>query len=216
MHTQIYIYAYIHYTWLACKTDISEEMRNHRSDVISRLFVVPRPHTLYFPTTHSIAFMLRAIIKTVTNCAALNWCRAPKRFSLWLSENCCLSQRMPESIDPKAQITYIGSKIYGPSGPRPRFFIVGLIIFNVVLAIIPWLVVFSPGYSFFLTTGSCVSEPPTRVFLCVRNRDTLNLFLEWGNPLKKWPHFKQKIGHHLPYINYLYEGLHHSGIKNIW
>ena len=24
-----------HYAWLACKTDISEEVRNHRSDVIS-------------------------------------------------------------------------------------------------------------------------------------------------------------------------------------
>ena len=36
------------YTWLACKTDISEEVRNHRSDVISWLFVVPRPHTLIF------------------------------------------------------------------------------------------------------------------------------------------------------------------------
>ena len=47
MHTYIYIYAYIHYTWLACKTDISEEVRNHRSDVISRLFVVPRPHRLF-------------------------------------------------------------------------------------------------------------------------------------------------------------------------
>ena len=37
-----------HYTWLACKTDISEEVRNHQSDVISWLFVVPRPHTLIF------------------------------------------------------------------------------------------------------------------------------------------------------------------------
>ena len=36
-----------HYTWLACKTDISEEVRDHRSDVISWLFVVPRPHTHY-------------------------------------------------------------------------------------------------------------------------------------------------------------------------
>ena len=101
-------------------------MRNHRSDVISRLFLVPRPHTHYFPITHSIAFMLRAIIKTVTNCAALNWFRAPKRFNLWLSENVCLSQRMQESIEPKAQLTYMGSKIHGPSGPRPRFFIIGL------------------------------------------------------------------------------------------
>ena len=33
------------YTWLACKTDISEEVRSHQSNVISRLFVVPRPHT---------------------------------------------------------------------------------------------------------------------------------------------------------------------------
>ena len=33
---------------------------------------------------------------------------------------------MQESIDPKALITYMGSKIDGPSGPRPRFFIVGL------------------------------------------------------------------------------------------
>ena len=36
------------YTWLACKPDISEEVRNRRSDVISWLFVVPRPHTLIF------------------------------------------------------------------------------------------------------------------------------------------------------------------------
>ena len=33
---------------------------------------------------------------------------------------------MQESIDPKAKITYMGSKIDGPSGPRPWFFIVGL------------------------------------------------------------------------------------------
>ena len=74
------------------------------------------------------------------------------------------------------------------------------------LHFIPWSAVFSPGYRFFLTTGSCVSEPPTRGFLCVRTRDTLNILLEWGNPLKKWPHFKQKIGHSLPYMNYLYKG----------
>ena len=30
-----------HYTWLARKTDISEEVRGHQSNVISRLFVVP-------------------------------------------------------------------------------------------------------------------------------------------------------------------------------
>ena len=30
-----------YYTWLARKTDISEEVRGHQSDVISRLFVVP-------------------------------------------------------------------------------------------------------------------------------------------------------------------------------
>ena len=34
-----------HYTWLACKTDISEEVRSHQSNVISRRFVVPRPPT---------------------------------------------------------------------------------------------------------------------------------------------------------------------------
>ena len=45
--------------------------------------------------------MQRALIKTVTNCAALNRFGAPKRFNLWLSENVCLSQRMQESIDPK-------------------------------------------------------------------------------------------------------------------
>ena len=73
-----------------------------------------------------------------------------------------------------------------------------------------WL--FMAGHSFFLTTGY-VSEPPTRGFLCVRTCDALNLFLEWGNPLKKWPHFKQKIGHHLSYIDYLYKGLHHIDIK---
>ena len=35
---------------------------------------------------------------------------------------------------------------------------------------------------FFLTTGSCAPEPTTRGFLCVRTRDTHNLFLEWGPP----------------------------------
>ena len=34
-----------HYTWLACKTDISQEVRGHQSNVISRLFVVPGPPT---------------------------------------------------------------------------------------------------------------------------------------------------------------------------
>ena len=34
-----------HYTWLACKTDISEEVRGHQSNVIYRLFVVPGPPT---------------------------------------------------------------------------------------------------------------------------------------------------------------------------
>ena len=34
-----------HYTWLACKTDISEKVRGHQSNVISRLFVVPGPPT---------------------------------------------------------------------------------------------------------------------------------------------------------------------------
>ena len=67
------------YTWLACKTDISEEVRNHRSDVISWLFVVPRLHTHKFSATLFIVLMLRALIKTVTNRAALNWYRAPKR-----------------------------------------------------------------------------------------------------------------------------------------
>ena len=44
---------------------------------------------------------------------------------------------MQESIDPKAYITYMGSKIYGQSGPRPRFFMVRpIVIFNVLLAII--------------------------------------------------------------------------------
>ena len=60
------------YTWLACKTDISEEVRNHRSHVISWLFVVPRLHTHSFSATLFIELMLRAIIKTVTNRAALN------------------------------------------------------------------------------------------------------------------------------------------------
>ena len=34
-----------YYTWLAYKTDISEEVRSHQSNVISRLFVVPGPPT---------------------------------------------------------------------------------------------------------------------------------------------------------------------------
>ena len=68
---------------------------------------------------------------------------------------------------------------------------------------------FSPAYSFFLTTGSCVSEPPYWGFLCVRIRDTLNRFLEWGNLFKRWPHFKQKIALH----ELFYKGLHRTGIK---
>ena len=124
MHTHIYIYAYIHFTWLACKTDISWKVREHRSDVISWLFVVPRPHTHNFLTTHFITFILHPINETVTNRAALNWFRAPKRFSLWLSEIFCISQRMQESIDAKAQITCMGSIVHGSSGPGPRFFIV--------------------------------------------------------------------------------------------
>ena len=128
-----------HYTWLAWKIVISEEVRNHRSDVISWLFVVPRPHTHYFSTTHFIALMLRAIIKTVTNRAALNWFRAPKRFNLWFSENFCLSQRIQESIDPMTLMTYMGSKIDGPSGPRPRFFIVGLSHFQRGIGHYTWL-----------------------------------------------------------------------------
>ena len=66
-----------------------------------------------------------------------------------------------------------------------------------VITSISWLAVFSSGYSFLLAMGSCVSEPPHRGFLCVRKRDTLNLFLEWEKPLKMWPHFKQKIGYRL-------------------
>ena len=61
-----------YYTWLACKTDISEEVRSHQSNAISRLFVVPRPSTDYFWTTNSIAFILHPINETVTNRAALN------------------------------------------------------------------------------------------------------------------------------------------------
>ena len=34
-----------HNTWLARKSDISEEVRGHQSNVISRLFVVPGPPT---------------------------------------------------------------------------------------------------------------------------------------------------------------------------
>ena len=127
------------YTWLACKTDISEEVRNHRSDVISWLFVVPRLHTHSFSTTLFIVLVLQAIIKTVTNRAALNWFRAPKRFSLWLSEKFCLSQRIQESINPKTKITYMGSKFDGPSGPRPRFFIVGLSHFQRGIGPYTWL-----------------------------------------------------------------------------
>ena len=115
-----------HYTWLAWKIDISEEVRSHRSNVITRLFLVLRPPTDWFRTTHSIAFILHQINVTVTNCAALNWSRTSKRFNLWISEIFCLSHRMQESIDPKAKIIYMGSKINGPSGPRPRFFIVRL------------------------------------------------------------------------------------------
>ena len=34
-----------YYTWLVYKTDISEEVRSHQSNVISGLFVVPGPPT---------------------------------------------------------------------------------------------------------------------------------------------------------------------------
>ena len=55
--------------------------------------------------------------------------------------------------------------------------------------------------------------------MCVRTRVTLNLSSEWGNPLKKLPQFKLKIGHCLLDINYLYKWLNHMGIKyinNLW
>ena len=71
-----------HYTWLACKTDISEEVRCHQSNVISRLLVVPGPPTDQFWTTSSIAFKLHPINETFTNRAAPNWFRAPKRFRI--------------------------------------------------------------------------------------------------------------------------------------
>ena len=61
-----------HYTWLACKTDISQEVRGHQSNVISRLFVVPGPPTDKFRTTNSIAFKLDPINEMVTNRAAVN------------------------------------------------------------------------------------------------------------------------------------------------
>ena len=124
------------YTWLACKTDISEEVRNHRSDVISWLFVVARLHTHSFSTIHFIVLMLRAIIKTVTNRAALNWFRAPKRFNLWLSENFCLSQRIQET-----SIQRHRSHIWGPNLMSEWYQITILhswtsVIFSVVLALI--------------------------------------------------------------------------------
>ena len=75
----------------------------------------------------------------VTNRAALNWFQAPKRFNLWLSENFCLSQTMQESINQKAQITYMGSKIDYPSGPTRRFFIVGLGHFQPGMGQYTWL-----------------------------------------------------------------------------
>ena len=60
--------------WLAYKTDISEEVRSRRSYVISRLFVVPRPPTQEFRITHSVAFMLDAIIQICTRSQiALLW-----------------------------------------------------------------------------------------------------------------------------------------------
>ena len=124
------------YTWLACKTDISEEVRNHRSDVISWLFVVPWLHTHKFSTTHFIVLMLRALIKTVTNRAALNWYRAPKRFNLWLSEN-FVSHREYR----RALIQRHRSHIWGPNlmvrvVPDHDFALLDLVIFSVVLALI--------------------------------------------------------------------------------
>ena len=79
---------------------------------------------------------------------------------------------------------------------------------------IPWLAVLAWDTAFFLTMGSCVSEPTTGRFLFVRTRDKLDLFSECWNPLKMWLHFKLKIGHRLPFISYLYKGLHHTGIQN--
>ena len=46
---------------------------------------------------------------------------------------------MQESIAPKAQITYMGSIIHGPSGPGPRFFIVGLSHFQHGISHYTWL-----------------------------------------------------------------------------
>ena len=72
--------------------------------------------------------------------------------------------------------------------------------------------IFSAKLKLDVITDSCGSEPPTRWFLCARTRHNLNLFLEWGSPLK-WSHLKQKTGHRLPYINHPYKGLHHTSIK---
>ena len=53
-----------HYTWLGCKSDISEEVRSHQSNVLSRLFVVPGQPTGKFRTTNSIAFIPHPINET--------------------------------------------------------------------------------------------------------------------------------------------------------
>ena len=120
-----------HYTWLACKTDISEEGRSHQSNVISRLFVVPGPPTDWFRTTNSIAFKLHSVNETVTNRVALIWFWAPKRFNLWLSEN-FVSHRECR----RASIQRHRSHIWGPKlmvrvVPDHDFFIVGLKSFSV-------------------------------------------------------------------------------------
>ena len=129
-----------HYTWLGCKSDISEEVRffivglfrlsqrirskgiDHiygvqiwwsqwsqttiswtwsfsasnytwhanltflkKWEVINLMSYLSFLWSLKFRTTNSIAFKLHLINETVTNRAALNWFRAPKRFNLWLS-----------------------------------------------------------------------------------------------------------------------------------
>ena len=124
-----------HYTWLACKTDISEEVRSHQSNVISRLFVsLDHPQTNSGPLIplHSYCIQRSQIPLLWTDFGhqSASICGFRKNF---------LSPRMLVSIDPKAQITYMGSKIDCTSGPRPRFFIAGLGHFQRGIGYYTWL-----------------------------------------------------------------------------
>ena len=72
---------------------------------------------------------------------------------------------------------------------------------------------FIPGIQHFSYHGLWFVRTPYYGLFGVRTSDTLNVLLVWEKPHKILPHFKQKMDHPLPYINYLYKGLHRTSRK---